>query len=207
MKNYNLAETKKIKTALALRLEVLNNEKEALEFISGALASYSKKQINKYFKDHVEAIAPKYRQESTRWNSETRQEDPCVNYWPVYTLYIEKGYFNKVTLYISGPALNIDGWENKLYFTFYGNNSGTQTEEEKEASKQLTAENLRPLIDQQIDNLKETTEKVLKDFNSIDAITEKYNETRAAYDNLLESVHFYTRDQLTGKRDYNLSKN
>lgn len=205
--NYNLANPGEVKNALALRLEVLEEEKKALSFISEALKGYTKKQINKYFKDHAEALSPKYKQETTKWNSETREEEPIINYWPIYTIYIEKSYFNKLTLYISGPVRYINGWDNKLYFTFYGNNSGTQTEEEKEKSKEMTAENLRPLIDQQISNLKDTTAKVQADHNNIEALTAQYNEARQAYDNILEAVHYYTRDQLTGKRDYNLSKN
>ena len=70
----------------------------------------------------------------------------------------------------------------------------------------MTAENLRPLIDQQIDNLKETTAKVKKDYDNAEALTAQYNSARQAYDDILEAVHYYTRDQLTGKRDYNLSK-
>lgn len=202
--NYNLANAQEVKKALSLRLEVLEEEKKALDFISSALTSYTKKQINKYFKDHIESLSPKYKQEATRWNCETREDEPVVNYWPLYTIYIEKDYFNKLTLYISGQSRNISGWDNKLYFTFYGN-SKAATEEEKEASKEMTAENLRPLIDQQISNLKETIAKVKKDFDNIDALTNQYNKARQAYDNILEAVHFYTRDQLTGKRDYNLT--
>jgi predicted nucleotidyltransferase len=205
--NYNLVKPEEIKKALALRLEVLEEEKKALDFMSAALASYTKKQINKYFKDHAEALAPKYEQKSTRWDSITRQEVEEVNEYPLYTLYIEKSYFNKITLYISRPN-NISGWDNKLYFTFYGNiNPSTATEEEKEAARALTPENLTPIIAQQIENTAATIEKVKKDYNNAETLTDQYNQARQAYDNLLEAVHYYTRDQLTGKRDYNLSKN
>jgi len=204
--NYNLADQKQVQAALELRLEVLELERQALAFISGALSSYTKKQLNKYFKDHCETLSPKYSQESTRWNSETRQEVLETNQWPIYTIYIEKGYFNKITLYISGRSRSISGWDNKIYFTFYGNTNAA-TEEEKEASRAMTPENLRPLIDSQINQNAETIKKVKHDLNRIATITAQYNQARQAYDDILEAVHFYTRDQLTGKRDYNLNNN
>lgn len=203
MTNYNLANIKEVKDSLSLRLEVLEEERKALEFMSNALNSYKKKQINKYFKDHIEALSPTYKQKSTRWNSETREDEPITNTYPIYTAYIEKGYFNKLTIYISGQAKNINGWDNKLYFTFYGDTQAP-TEEEKKKTREMTAENLRPIIDTQINSLKETTEKVKKDFDNIEALTKKYNKLRQDYDNFIDSVHFYTRDQLTGKQDYDL---
>jgi len=208
MKNYNLANTQEIKNALALRLEVLNNEAQALDFLANALQSFKRKNIDKYFKNHVEELSPKYAQQYTDYNRETHQEETTTKNWPVYSISIYKEHqnygYNKVNLYLHGNR-KISGAENYINFTFYPDYN-LSTEEEKQACRNITPENLARLIKQEQERHAKTIAKVQKDFDNVEELTAQYNQARQAYDDILEAVHYYTRDQLTGKRDYNLSK-
>jgi hypothetical protein len=206
MENYNLAKPQEIKQALALRLEVLSNEKKALVFLQDALNNYKRKNIDKYFKDHAESLSPKY---SVIWNErnpKTEKWEDITKVFPVYSISIQKDpvLYNKVNLYLHDNQA-INGAENYLTFTFYPDYNAT-TEEEKQAKLNITPANLSALISRDIEINETTTAKVQKDYDDAEVITDIYNKARQNYDDILEKVHYYTRDQLTGKRDYNLSK-
>jgi|GEM_PF-4775839 len=189
---------------LKIRIEAKELEKKALEFLRDTLKEYGNKQINKRFKDFLEARSPKYTYNCEIYNIDKGIYENEEKTAPIYSIYIKKDYFNGLQLY-NNDFQKFNGLDNWLSLTIYKNHNAT-TEEEKEKSGELNAENLTRLVNALIEGINETLEKLNNDLKNFDKLANKYEKAKKELDIILESVHYYTRDQLTGKNEYNITK-
>lgn len=195
----------KVADQLKLRLEALNIERAGFQFLLNSLKEYGDKAINKRFKDFLEAKSPLYSVNYSDYNRETHKEETTTKKFPVYSLSINtQGYFKSINLY-NNKLRDYNGIESNETFSIYGNNNA-ETEEEKEESKNLNYKNLLPVISSRLEGINETIDKIEKDLSNIETITAKYNAMRQELEDIEEAIHYYTRDKLTGKNDYNISK-